>query len=109
MLATVPSMCVASHEMPRNIVIPRAAMIASVSAAFRAWGVGTPGTPSAIASTPVSAVAPDENARRMTSRPIALAVVAALWIGSTGCVAGHPFRHWTSPTPIRIMIDATNP
>ena len=53
--------------MPRNIVIPITAMIASVSAAFRACGRRNAGTPSAIASTPVSAVAPDENARRIAN------------------------------------------
>ena len=85
-------------------------MIASVSAAFRACGRRNAGTPSAIASTPVSAVAPDENARRIANTPIALAAVAALWIGSTGSVAGHPFRHCIArPTPTRIMIEATKP
>ena len=62
-----------------------------------------------IASTPVSAVAPEENARRIANRPIVVAAVAALWIGSTGSVTGHPFRHWNRPSAIMIMTEKTNP
>ena len=43
-------------------------MIVSVSAAFFACGRRNAGTPFEIASTPVSAVDPEENARRITSR-----------------------------------------
>ena len=58
--------------MPRNIVIAIAPMIASVAAAFFACGRRNAGTPSAIASTPVSAVAPEENARSSRNRVIAV-------------------------------------
>ena len=43
-------------------------MIASVAAAFLAWGRRNAWTPSAMASTPVSAVDPDANARRIRNR-----------------------------------------
>ena len=59
-------------------------MIASVSAAFFACGRRNAGTPFEIASTPVSAVAPEENALRTAKTPIAVGVVAAFAIGSTG-------------------------
>ena len=84
-------------------------MIASVSAAFLACGRRNAGTPSAIASTPVSAVAPEENARRIANTPIAPAAVAALWIGSTCSVVGQSLRHCQRPKPTRIRIDTTNP
>ena len=57
-LATTPGMCVASHEIPRNIVTAIVPMIARVAAAFFAWGRLKAGTPLEIASTPVRAVAP---------------------------------------------------
>ena len=80
--------------MPRNIVIAMAPMIASVVAALCACGRLNAGTPLEIASTPVSAVAPDENALRSTNSPTAPAVVAASWIGSTSTpTAGQPPRH----------------
>ena len=76
-------------------------MIASVVAALCACGRLNAGTPFEIASTPVSAVAPDENAFSSTKNPTAPAVVAASWIGSTSTpTAGHPPRHCTSPSTI---------
>ena len=56
--------------MPMNIVTEMMPMIASVSAAFLACGRRKAGTPLEIASTPVSAVAPDENARRIAHNPM---------------------------------------
>ena len=47
-----------SAVMPRNIVIDIAPITARVVAAFFACGLRKAGTPSAIASTPVNAVAP---------------------------------------------------
>ena len=61
-MRTCKSSC-ESAVMPRNIVIDIAPITARVVAAFLAWGLRNAGTPSAIASTPVNAVAPDENAR----------------------------------------------
>ena len=61
-LATTPPTCVVSHEIPRNIVIAIIPITARVVAAFRACGRRKAGTPLEIASTPVSAVAPRENA-----------------------------------------------
>ena len=52
--------------------------MASVSAAFFARGWRNAGTPSEIASTPVRAVAPDENACRMTNSPTGAAAVAEI-------------------------------
>ena len=85
-------------------------MIASVVAAFFACGRLNAGTPSVIASTPVSAVAPCEKAFRIAKTPTAPAVVAAPSIGSTWIgTAGHPPRHCTRPTPISSRIDTTKP
>jgi hypothetical protein len=96
--------------MPRNIVMAIAPMIASVVAAFCACGRLNAGTPFEMASTPVSAVAPDENAFSNTKSPIAPAVAAALWIGSTSTpTAGHPLRHFPRPSTSSTPIDSTNP
>jgi hypothetical protein len=85
-------------------------MIASVDAAFLAWGRLNAGTPFEIASTPVSAVAPCEKALRIAKSPTAAAVVAAAGSSSeltpTG---GQPPRQRVIPTPTRTRIDATNP
>ncbi len=51
-------------------------MIASVSAAFVACGRRNAGTPFEIASTPVSAVEPDEKAWSTAKTPIAVATLA---------------------------------
>ncbi len=53
----------ASAVMPANIVTAIAPIATSVIWAFVAFGGLNAGTPLAIASTPVSAVQPDENAR----------------------------------------------
>ena len=66
-----------------NIVIAIAPMIARVSAALRACGRRNAGTPLEIASTPVRAVAPDENARSTVNSPTAPAAVAASCSSST--------------------------
>jgi hypothetical protein len=105
----VPWTCTESQEIPTNIVIAITPMIASVSAAFFSCGRRNAGTPLEMASTPVRAVAPDEKARRITNRPIAFAVVAALLIGSTASVVGQPPRHWTNPSTIRTRIETTKP
>ena len=57
----------AKPEIPRNIGMLMAPISSSVVAAFFDCGRRNAGTPSAIASTPVRAVAPDENALRTSS------------------------------------------
>ena len=61
----------ARYETPRKRVIAIMPSAASVAAAFRPCGLRNAFTPFAIASTPVSAVEPDENARRRTKSVIA--------------------------------------
>ena len=63
--------CTARYETPRNSVIAITPSTASVVAAFFPCGWRNALTPFAIASTPVSAVEPDENARRRTKSVIA--------------------------------------
>ena len=53
----------ASAVMPTNIVTAIVPMATSVNAALRDFGGRNAGTPLAIASTPVSAVQPEEKAR----------------------------------------------
>src|SRR5437764_14175929 len=59
--------CTARYETPRKRKIAIAPRIASVAAAFLPCGRRHAVTPFAIASTPVSAVDPDENERRSTN------------------------------------------
>ena len=59
-------MCTASHDTPRNIAIATTPSTSIVFAAFLPCGRRNALTPFAIASTPVSAVEPDENARSTT-------------------------------------------
>ena len=60
----------ARYETPRNIVIAIVPSTASVLAAFFPCGCRNALTPFAIASTPVRAVEPDENARSRTKSVI---------------------------------------
>src|SRR4051812_25286590 len=62
--------CTARYETPRNRKIAIEPRMASVWAAFLPCGRRNALTPFAIASTPVSAVDPDENARRRTKSVI---------------------------------------
>src|SRR5438105_11271376 len=62
--------CTARYETPRKRKIAIAPRIASVAAAFLPCGRRNAFTPFAIASTPVRAVDPDENARRSTNSVI---------------------------------------
>ena len=80
---------------------------ASVVAAFFPWGFRKALTPLAIASTPVSAVEPDENARRRTKR-VTPPVPAAIGFGTTAC-GGCPRIVFTRPTPTRANITVTKP
>ena len=70
--------------MPTNMLTDSAPMMASVLAALRALGLRNAGTPLLIASTPVSAVQPDANARRSrnrVSKPPTCAVAVQLLAG----------------------------
>src|SRR5437867_1830286 len=79
----------ASTMTPRNMVTEMAPMMARVAAAFFAWGRRNAGTPFEIASTPVRAVDPEENAWRITNRdaPEATPISMVCW-GRTAW--GHP-------------------
>ena len=102
-------MWVASQEIPRNIVIAITPMTASVSAAFFACGRRNAGTPFEIASTPVSAVEPDENACRITNSEIVCTVVATSGADGMASPAGHPPRHLTMPSAIITQDDRDEP
>ncbi len=81
--------------MPANIVIDSAPITAIVVAAFLAFGCRNAGTPLEIASTPVSAVQPEENAR--SARNTSASPVSPTWAGS-GCTA-HPALSATGAAP----------
>src|SRR6185503_17431380 len=88
--------CTASHETPTNRAIAIAPMIASVVAALRAFGGRKAPTPFEIASTPVSAAAPEANARRTTTR---LTAPMPAGTGSGTTARGHvPVAHVPAPT-----------
>src|SRR3954454_2675011 len=98
--------CTASQETPRNIAIAIAPSAVSVVAAFRPCGLRNALTPLAIASTPVSAVEPEANARSTTNAVTAPAP-PTIGCGETAC--GHvPSAQRANPTPISAKIDATN-
>lgn len=66
----------ASAVTPTNMTIARAPIAVSVSAAFLDLGLRKAGTPLEMASTPVSAVQPEENARSTSisrARPVRFA------------------------------------
>src|SRR5690242_10703018 len=100
--------CIATarYETPTKRVTAIAPRTASVAAAFRPCGRLNALTPFAIASTPVRAVEPDENARRRTN-----SVTAPAPAGS-GCgttAVGHePTAHRATPVPTSTNIAATN-
>ena len=79
-------------------MIPMVPMIASVAAAFLACGRLKAGTPSQIASTPVSAVAPCENAFKMAKIVMPATAAGAAICSDPGTTVGHPPRHRTKPT-----------
>src|SRR4029079_11084290 len=63
--------CTASHETPTNIAIAIVPRTRNVVPAFLPCGLRNALTPFAIASTPVSAVEPDANARSTTNAVMA--------------------------------------
>src|SRR6266545_8183018 len=90
----------ARYETPRKREIAIPPITSSVRAAFFPCGGLKAPTPFEIASTPVRAAAPDENARRTTRTPTAPAPVAS---GSGTSACGQlP----TTPLPIPVAIIA---
>ena len=92
--------------MPRNSTVASAPMMARVAAAFLACGRRKAWTPSATASTPVSAEAPDENARSIrNSVTVVTGSIGRLAVSATW----HSDRHWKSPVKIVPATIATKP
>ena len=86
-------------------------MTARVEAAFLDCGRRNAGTPFEMASTPVRAVEPDENACRITNRPSGPMCPARFEMASTcwDAAEGHPpVAHRTNPTASMAKIEATN-
>src|ERR1700730_1072278 len=77
--------CTARYETPRKRKIAIEPRIARVAAAFLPCGLRNAFTPFAIASTPVSAVDPDENARRSTKSVIAPVPTGKAWGTTAWC------------------------
>src|SRR6478609_6094794 len=98
--------CTARYETPRNIAIAIVPRMASVFAAFFPWGCRKALTPLAIASTPVSAVDPDENAFR-TTKTVTAPTPAGSGFGTTAWCR-PPVTSSTSPTPTSTKIEVTN-
>src|SRR5438477_12178138 len=96
--------------MPRNMVMAMTPMMARVWAAFRACGRRKPGTPLEMASTPVRAVDPDENACRTTNSP----TVGATPLGGSSprggrTAPGHLLvAHVTMPVATNTEMDRVN-
>src|SRR5205085_5951518 len=76
--------CTARYDTPRKSEIAISPSATSVAAAFRPFGGLKALTPFEIASTPVSADAPEAKARRTTKRPAAPAP-AASGCGTVAC------------------------
>src|SRR5215831_19860738 len=100
-------MCTARYDTPMNSVTAIAPMTRSVRAAFLPGGGLNALTPFEIDSTPVSAAAPEANARRTTKIVTAPAPAAS---GSGTCACGHvPKVHFETPVPIIKSIATTKP
>jgi hypothetical protein len=93
--------CTARYETPTKSEIAIVPRTASVIAAFRPCGRRNALTPFAIASTPVSAVEPDEKARSRTN-----SVIVPVPTGSACGVTARPW--WKKPTTTSSAIDVTN-
>src|SRR5262245_34526615 len=96
------------YETPRKSTIASAPRIVSVAAAFRPFGGRKALTPFEIDSTPVSAEAPEANARTSTTMPAPAAAPAATGCGTAAC-GQLPATHL--PTPVAIIANsaATKP
>src|SRR6476659_5302066 len=103
----VACMCTASHDTPTKRAMAIPPMIRSVRAAFLPAGARNALTPFDTASTPVSAAAPDANARRTTKIPTAPTPAA---IGSGACACAQaPTAHLPTPVPTITNIATTKP
>src|SRR5215470_20451320 len=94
--------CTARYETPRNIVIATTPSTPNVREAFFACGRLNALTPFAIASTPVSALAPDANAlrtRKIVSVPTPAGSGFGVWTVQV------PVVHFVTPTPIITSIE----
>ena len=98
--------CTARYETPTNIAIASVPSTASVLAAFFPCGCRNALTPFAIASTPVRAVEPDENARSRTNT-VTAPTPAGSGFGTTARCR-FPVASSTSPTPMSTRIEVTN-
>src|SRR5215471_10822717 len=92
----------ARYETPRNIVIATTPRTPRVRAAFFACGFLNALTPLAIASTPVSALAPDANALR-TRKSVSVPTPAGSGFGVW--TVQVPVVHFATPTPTMTSID----
>src|SRR5215469_2131108 len=93
----------ARYDTPRNIVIATTPRTPSVRAAFFACGRLNAPTPFAIASTPVSALAPDANAfstRKIVSVPTPAGSGFGVW-----AIVHVPTAHLVTPTTIITSIE----
>ena len=90
-------------ETESTPIIPR------VAAAFRACGRRNAGTPFEMASTPVSAVDPDENAWRITKRLAPAAAPARMWSAGTTAWGQPPAAHLTRAVITKAKIERMNP
>ena len=103
---------IASAVIPANIVIASTPMIISVVAALRLFGGSNAGTPLETASTPVSAVQPEANARRTrntaSSPPISVDCAKPV----AGALRRQPVAEGDlarTPTASSAKTQATNP
>src|SRR5262245_28083063 len=98
-------MCTARYETPTKSVIAIKPIARSVRAAFLPGGGRNALTPFELASTPVSAEAPEAKACSRTKMPTAPAPAA---IGSGACTVGHsPVAQRPTPVPTITNIAAT--
>src|SRR5262245_8642447 len=86
-----------------------APITARVVDAFFAWGRRKAGTPFEMASTPVRAVDPDENACRITKRPTLTAVPSAMWLAGTTACGQLLTRHLDRPTTTMVRMKRMKP
>ena len=97
---------VARNVIPMNRIPRITAIVISVRAALRDSGGSKAGTPVAIASTPVSATAPEAKARRRMRIPTS--VVVSWVIAMTSGDGAGPVSPWNRirTVPIAIMRNA---
>ena len=101
----------ASAVIPANIAIESAPMITRVEAALRLFGGSKAGMPFETASTPVSAVQPEANARRTRKTTSSPPVSAAWrsWYAALSAVRPSPNAIRAKPTASNAKTQRTNP